>query len=356
METVEVKETALKILDERESGLIALADQFKDLKINGVEDKDGYKKVRQARIELKNARVEVQNDAKALRENAVKFQKTVIAREKELILITLQTEESLQREEDQYNQALEAIRVEKDRKEKERIQNRIASLAKFNYAVDLYEVTTMPDDKFNELLTQVEIDYNKEQERIAQEKAETERMRNEEAERLRLEREALAKQKAEQEARELELQRQEHERKAEATKQAEAIQKEYEEFRAKKKAEQDKLDAERNALIEEKRKHEEQIRLEQAKKESAERARLEEQDRIKREAEEKAECELLTKIEAERQEALKPDKEKLYEYAKTIMAIPVPELSHKDAKQIVGEISERVVQTSEFIHDKAIAL
>jgi len=45
METVEVKETALKILDERESGLIALADQFKDLKINGVEDKDGCESI-----------------------------------------------------------------------------------------------------------------------------------------------------------------------------------------------------------------------------------------------------------------------------------------------------------------------
>ena len=343
MEAIEEKtETGLQILDKREAKLIELADKYKGLKIAGVEDKEGYKKVREARIELKNERVAVENDAYALRENAVKFQKTVIAREKELVGIVATVEKTLQGEEAVYVRALEAIKIEKEREEKARIQNRIKALAKFNYALDLYEVSTMPDDKFNELLTQVEIDFNAHQESLRWEKAEEERIRNEEAERLRIEKIELNKQRAEQEARERELRQQEIER-------IEAERKRQEEIRLENKRFAD----ERKKLDEEKRQHEEQIRLEQAKKESAERARIEEQEKIKRQEAEKIEAERLEKIEAERQEALKPDKEKLFNYARALMAVPVPELSHKDAIKIAREIAERVVSTSEFIHDKA---
>lgn len=346
MEVIETKiESGLQILDRRESKLIELADKYKDLRIAGVEDKEGYKKVREARIELKNERVAVENDAYSLRENAIKFQKTVVAREKELVGIISLTEKTLQAEEDNYKQALEAIRQEKDRKEKEKIQNRINSLAKFNCAIDLYDATVMPDDKFNELLTQAEIDFNAEQERIANEKAEAERLRAEEYERLRSERIELEKQKAEQAKREQELQLQEVERIDAAKKRQEEIW-----------LENQKIADERRKLEEEKRQHEQQIRLEQAKKEAAERARIEEHERVKREAEEKIERERLAKIEAERQESLKPDKEKLYQYARALMEIPTPELSHNDAVKILREISERVVSTSEFIHDKAKSL
>jgi hypothetical protein len=340
--TAEKIENGLQVLDQREAGLIALADKYKDLKIAGVEDKDGYKKVREARIELKNARVAVENDAYALRENAVKFQKAVVAREKQLVLITLRTEKALQEEEDKYKKALEEIRIEEERKRQAKIQDRINALAKFNCAIDLYDASTMPDDKFNELLTQAEIDFKAEQERITAEKAEQERLRNEEAERLRAEREGLERIRQEQQARELELRRQEEELIASEKKRLDKI-----------RLENESIAAERRKLEAEKRAHEEAIRLEQAKKEAAERARLDEQERIKREAEEKVERERLAKIEAERQEALKPDKEKLYQYAKALMAIPLPTLSHEDAIAIERDISERVVQTSEFIHDKA---
>lgn len=343
--TVEKIETGLQVLDHREAELIILANKYKDLKIAGVDDKVGYKQVREARIELKTARVSVENDAYGLRENAVKFQKAVIAREKELVAIISTTEKTLQIEEDKYKELLEAIRIEKERNEKERIQNRINALAKFNCAIDLYEATTMPDDKFNEILTQAEIDFNAEQERIAKAKAEEERLRNEEAERLRLEREELAKQRAElaEAQRKADLELAERSRK----------EREWIEEQNRIKSEQA---AERKKLEDEKRKHEEAIRIEQAKKEAAERARIEEQARIKRESEERVERERLAKIESERQEALKPDKEKLYKYAKALMAIPLPQLSHDDAVAIEKEIAERVVSTSEFIHDKAKSL
>lgn len=339
METMVIKENGLQILDQREAGLIALAEQYKDLRINGVDDKEGYKKVRQARIELKNARVAVENDAKALRENAIKFQKTVIAREKELVSITLGTEESLQGEEDRYNEAIETLKIEEEKKEKARIQNRIVALAKFNYALDLYEVTTMTDDKFNELLTQVEIDYNKEQERIANEKAETERMRNEEAARLKAEREEIERIRKENEARTRELLRQEEERIAAEKKRLDEL-----------LAEGERIKKEREQFEKEKQRHEEAIKLEQAKKEAAERARIEEQSRIKREAEEKAERERLAKIEAERQESLKPDKQRIIKFANQLTHVPFPGGEYQEeSKELLMWIDTELKKLSEQI-------
>jgi hypothetical protein len=54
--TAEKIENGLQVLDQREAGLIALADKYKDLKIAGVEDKDGYKKVREDRIKERSRR------------------------------------------------------------------------------------------------------------------------------------------------------------------------------------------------------------------------------------------------------------------------------------------------------------
>jgi hypothetical protein len=350
METIEQKtETGLQILDEKEASLVELSQKFRGLKITSASDRDGYKAVREARIALKNARVQVEKDGKALRDNAVRFSKRVIEREKELIKIIEPTEFELRVQEEEYEKALEAIKIEKERKEKERIQNRIQSLAKFNYALDLYDVSTMPDDKFNELLTQVEIDYNAEQERIAAEKAEQERLRNEEAERLRSEREEIARQRAELEAaqRKADLELAERSRKEREWIEADNKRK------AEMQAERDRIEAEQKKLKEDKRQHEEQLRLEQAKKEAAERARLEEINRVKHEAEEKADRERLEKMEAERQEALKPDKDKLMTYAHALMSVPFPELTHKDAVKVKNTITDHVNQSVKFIQDKA---
>lgn len=343
MEAVEQKiESSLQILDQREAKLIELADKYTGLTIAGVEDKEGYKKVREARIELKKERVAVENDAYDLRESAVKFQKAVVAKEKRLVAIIYKTEKTLQEEEAKYQKALEEIKIKKDREEKERIQNRINSLAKFGRAIDLYDATTMPDDKFNELLTQAEIDFNAEQDRIAQEKAEAERLRNEEAARLKAEREELARQRAEIEA---------AQRKADLEL-AERSRKEREWIEEQNRIKAEQL-AERKKLDDEKRKHEEQIRLEQAKKEAAERARIEEQERIQREEQEKIERERLAKLEAERQEALKPDKEKLMQYAHELMSVPVPVLNHKDAQKLKGSIADRVMEAVLFVQQTA---
>jgi hypothetical protein len=63
--------------------LIALTEKCKGLKINGIEDREGFLAVSTRRKELKGSRVSIQKMGKSLRENAVKFQRAVIEKEKD---------------------------------------------------------------------------------------------------------------------------------------------------------------------------------------------------------------------------------------------------------------------------------
>lgn len=287
--------------------LMELANRFKSLKVAGPEDKAGLRGVVEARITLKKQRVEIEKIGKKIRESATNFNKAVIKRERELIDIIEPVEQSLRAEEKRIEEEIEAIKREEERKQAQKFQNRVASLAKFNAAADAYELMIMSDEDFASLLLSAEADFAKEEQR----KADAERILNEqriareeseriERERLEQERQRLAKQKAEQEGRERELQRQEEERKAAAIATAEAIRKEYELFKAEQKAAQDKLYAERKA-------YEDQRAKEEAEKQKAEREAKERFDRARS-----------IELEAERQEALRPDKEKLQGFINSV--------------------------------------
>lgn len=346
MEALETKiENGLQVLDKYETDLIALRESVQGLMIKGPEDREGYKAVREGRIALKNARVQVEKDGKALRENAVKFQKTVIKREDELIQIIAPAERNLQAYEEIYDNWQQEIRIEKERKENDRIQKRYDQLAKFGHSHDLYDLKIMPDDTFAELLTQVEIDHNAEQERLAKENAEAEALRIAEQQRLRVEREDLEMRQAEFKRHQEEQRKADLELAAAAKKEREYIEEQNRKKEAELKADREKMESERRAF-----------ELEKARKEAEERGRVEAEAKVKRDAEEKAERERMAKIEAQRQEALKPDKQKLFDYAATLMHIEMPVLSKQVPDTLITDISERVLQLAEYIHDRAQAL
>lgn len=326
-------ETGLQILDEKEEALKKLAAGFQGLTVQGIEDKEGFDKLRKARITLKGERVAIKNTAEELRAPAIRWQKAIIEREKQLIAIIEPVEQELHSEEKRIEALKEEARKEREMWEAKQLQDRLDALSAYNFAADWVEVKHMTDDQFDTMLAHAKNLHEEELKRQAEQRAEEERKRKEEEERMQREREELARQRAEQEARERELQRQEQER-------IEAERKRQDEIRA----EREKLEAERRAIEEEKRKHEEAVRIEQAKKEAAERARIEEQERIKREAEEKAERERRAKVEAERQEALKPDKEKLLALAERLDTIPMPEVSSQQAKGLLTVTAGKLTQ------------
>lgn len=340
--TKNLEANGLVVLEQRKESLITLASKYKGLKIEGVHDREGLKRVTEARKILKGERVQIQKDAEELREGAVKFQKAVIAKEKELIGLISPTEKELLQEEERIENLKEQLRIEEERRENERIQNRISRLAKFNYAIDLYDVTVMPEDQFNELLTNVEIQFKEELARQAAEREREEAAKREEEERLKREREELAKQRAEQEAREHELQRQEQERQAK-------IKAEQERFRKEEEERQAKIRAEREAFEAEKREFEAKVRKEREAKEAEERAAAEKK-RLEDEAKER---EHRAKIEAERQAALKPDKDKIQAYAFALNGVSHPIVSAKEAKQLAKEIDVRVGELCKWIIEQS---
>lgn len=91
-----------------------LAKSFHGLEICWVDDKAWYNAVKNARIKLKNTRVELTKMAKELREWALKFQRDVIAKEKELIWIIEPLEDELQKKQDVID---ELIAIEKRKNE-----------------------------------------------------------------------------------------------------------------------------------------------------------------------------------------------------------------------------------------------
>jgi hypothetical protein len=335
-------ETGLQILDEKEVSLIELKARCSGLKIAGIEDKVGFKAVREARLTLKDARVQIQKDGKSLRENAIKFQKAVIEKENQLIGIIEPIEKELLQEEETYNNLVEQERARKEREENERIQKRIDALAKFNHGLDVYEAKIMPEEDFQALLGHAEAEFIKDQERIAAEKAEEEKRKAEALEaqrlyeeRIKKEREELDRQKAEYEAqRKADLELAEKARK-EREYIEEQNRKEQQRKEAELRAEREKLEAEKRA-----------IELEKAKQEAADKARLDEQNRIKREAEEKELRDLKAKEEAARQEALKPDKTKFLEYIESFNQRPGPDLTNPEAKKLLTSFFRQLDELS----------
>lgn len=345
LQTKDYIETELQKFGINNETLTALADSYRCLTINGIDDREGFKKVVEARKVLKNKRVEIKHNGKTLRESALKFQRAVIARENELVAIIEPVEDELQAEEDRILAEKEIIRQEKEQKEAARVQSRINALAKFNYVIDFYDAKIMPDDKFNELLIHAEEEHKKELER----QAEQERLRIEEEQRMRQEREELERMRAEQER----IAREQAEREA-------AIRAEQARKEAELQAEREKFEAEKRSAEEAKRREEmerqRQIELEKARKEAAEKARIEAEQKAKREAEEKAERERQVKIEAERQEALKPDKVKLASLSTSIRSFQLPGVSSNEAKKLIGEVAELLTKVSDHIDNRIIKL
>jgi colicin import membrane protein len=383
-ETTVIQQNSLAILDEQEVELIALANQYKDLTIAGINDKEGYKKANEARLILKKRRTKVENDAEALRANAVKFQKTVISREKQLVAIIAGVEGQLKSKVDAIDIEKERIRIEEERREDALIKSRIDQLAKFGHGIDLYDAKIMPEENFQALLGEVEAAYIKEQQRIADEKAAAEARRLEEEQRLQTEREELARQKAEFEKREAAL-KELRERELEEQRQRDALIKAQQENKeAELRAEREKLEAEKRAI--------------QAQKDSTRKQRLTDigliesnnlfehpifkyisigwlvlssipddqfDDAItmlrskideaqiafeKQQAEEKAERERIAKLEAERQEALRPDKEKLLDYLnKVFQSVPYPVVS---TDHEVNLIMKEIITEMGELHDR----
>lgn len=371
METVETKETDLAVLkpfDIQKSGLQSFIKDYENL----VVTEETLEESKKIRLLIREQRYAIQN---ILKDNKAVLNKIKDSQEEmaeELIGIIKPTEDKI----DSGIKAIENKKAEekarKDREEQERIEARRKALYSLGMTWNGSEfilegrkvsdliVRELSDDKFSELLSEVQSDAD-----ALKAKREADEKQRKEAE------EKLLLQKQEQEI----IAKEQAEKEAALQAEKDRLEKEKQDLRRKT------IEARQNILrshgmilhpsglltfkslsvdladIENKSEEEFQLLVDGVKpqiaelkdqeaKEQAEKARLESEAKQKREAEEKA-----------RQEALKPDFEKLREFANvTLQNIPMPALTTGHGIKILTEASGMITKVQQYINKEVSSL
>ena len=321
-----------------EQELEALADKFSD--IAEIKDNDDYSLVKGACREFQKVRVSIEKTGKTARDDANKFAKAVIGEEKRLLKIIVPEEDrlkALRKEVDDRAVREAAEKLAKETARKEAIEEKILHIRSFasdlfghdvvslEGALDIVENIHISEEEYQEyednaIVAKAAV-INKLSSAITTQK-EVEELRAQQKETARIQAEAQAKIDAEN---------------AKIRAQQEAIDKEKAEIAEAKLAE------EKSKLAEE-RKEAEKVRLEK------ERLEREKKDR---EAAERIEAD--RKAEAERQESLKPEKEKLIDWLKKLRFIDGIELHDKKLSNIqkstLSGLAELSVEGIQLVND-----
>ena len=182
--------------------------KYKSLTITGVDDKVGYALVDTARKDLKQIRVDITKKGKELRDDANKFAKAVIAKEKELVSIIEPLEKELKAKQDE----VDLIIAKEDRKVL--LPDRQEKLKSIEIELSDDEILEMDSDVFAKFFNEKKFQYleDKEIERV---EAENKKKREQELEDARKEGEARARIEAEHEAERVKAEAKEKEEQAE---------------------------------------------------------------------------------------------------------------------------------------------
>ena len=129
-----------------------LKQDYLGLKINGIEDKLGFKKVEEARKECKALRNLATNLCKKGREDAIKIQKDWIAKEKEVVADISEVEDYLEKQSDEIKELEKQILFEAAQKAKS--PSRVEKLASIDIKIEDTELLKMNDEQFNAVFNQ----------------------------------------------------------------------------------------------------------------------------------------------------------------------------------------------------------
>lgn len=377
-------QSGLAVFESRKAAVAAKVERYSILTIKDATDKEGYKTVKEARLDLMRERTATEKEGKSMRDPLTQTNKFISAKEKELIEVSQAEELRLSKLEKDYEAELERIKQEEIQKEIDRKQKMVDQLAVYGMPISISQLENVTDSQFQESLAYAKEAFEKkEAERIAEEKriadeAEAERLAKEaEAKRLQEERAELEKMiaenkrlKEEQEAREREMDK-ERARLADI-KLALKLEKRrnqlnsigcnnefgndsfkykdrsvatYYDIHDKNDSEWDQFFATLQPAIEKYEsdlKEAEQKRLDDLAK-AAEEARLKAIQDAK-DAEAKRIEEERKKKEAEESKAARqPDKVKIAKYIESIQAIAFPELKTDDGKSAMQQITSELI-------------
>lgn len=303
-------------IDELSSSNIAALKRSCDEMVIGPEG-EGYEEVKKVHIRTKKIKTAIKTRHKELKANHLKACQELDEKKRKMNGIIDPIIDLLADKRRPWEDHLAEIEAEKDRKEQERIQKRVDTFAKYNRAIAFFDAAAMTDEEFDKVLNEAIVARAKEKALIA----EKERLEKERLEKERLAREAEEKRLAEERAKQ------------------EKIAREQAEKEAALKAAQEKIEAEQRAI-------EEQKRVEQAKKEAAEQALKEEAERKIRE-----------KAKQDRLEALKPDREKIIQYANALQSGElIPDVDTDEAEALLIAFDEKLTEPIDWLKREAQAL
>lgn len=277
---------------------------YMGLSIDDLENKEQFDSVHSARMVVKGKRVEVEKRRKELKVDALAWSKKVDSEAKRIFGKLEPIETHLQDEENKVINEQKRIKAAADEAERKMVQKRVDDLFSFNVVVSIFDAASLTDAEYVDALEHAQAAYNAEQDRKAKEDAERK------AENYRLEKIRFGQEAAQ----------------AKIDAADKRLAAERAALETEKKAEQDRKDREAfevqaRAIAE----SEARITVEREAMEAKEKA-----DREEREAQERAAAEEAERV---RQESLRPDKEKLGVFAKTLMDLSGPTLTDINAQE-----------------------
>jgi hypothetical protein len=151
----------LKAFEEKKKDLIKLQQDASGLTIDSIDDKIAINQVSTWRKKLKSERVEIEKQGKSMRDPLTKLNKSISAKQDELIDIIGPTEKDLQSKEDWVKGEQDKIDQAEARRKQELIQARIDRLRAYGFEIDLTFITALGDEDFDKVLDNARIEYEK---------------------------------------------------------------------------------------------------------------------------------------------------------------------------------------------------
>lgn len=324
------------------------------IKVTDINDKEGMKAAREARLELKNIRVEADKIRAKLKEESLLKGKAIDGMFNIIKFLIVPIEKNLEEQE-------KFAELQEEKRLNELTEKRISELSKYVEDVTIYNVRVMSEEAFNALLDSQKKLFEIKQEELRKEeeaKIEREKKEREEQERIRLENEKLKKEAEEREK----IREQEniilrrfsrvgfilkedgtlfHALSNQTFEQKEVVKfKESEIVIILNKAES--ANAEQQRILEKQREEQEaKLKAEREAKEKAEKELAEKkaaEEKAKREEEEKAK-----KLQTA------PDKDKLRKVAQDLLAIDYPDMQSEEGKKIIEGVKELMKKVNVYI-------
>lgn len=347
-----------------------MSEKYMPLKLSGVNDKEGYKKIVEYRKETKKVLSNIECRRKDNNKDANLFVKNNNLEAKRLTALVLPINLHLTEQENIVKVHIERLKAEEQKRLDDRHQKQIETLiaagAVFSGHSYMYfndsdstfitdaDIWNFSDEQFKIIVLEVEKwkksenDIKEAAEQIRKEKeAEQSRV----AEEQRIAQEKIEKQQAKMDKQAAEIKAAQD--KIESDKLA---------IKEAEEARLNKIESDKQALIQAEKDEKERLAREKRHAEEIEAAKIKATQEAKEKAEKEAKQKELDKIESDKKEkakqakieSLRPDKEKLIAYATTMLDVKRPDLNSEEAKAFWHPINDELIYILGALRDKCL--